>query len=401
MPFPQPGSIAFVGYNGDGTDSLAFLTISSLPAGATIRFTDNTWNGTSFANTESVLTWTTAGAVPAGTIVQIININGGPLSASTGSITGTGPNFGVAAQDEVWYAITGTLASPGTFLAAIANDGFSLATGGVLTGTGLTQGVTALALTGNIDLGVYNPAAGTVFVSPEAALAAINNPANWITQNGVGDQSNDGIPPEGDFLNDPQSPLNGVTFTVICFCEGTRIATPAGPRAVETLVAGDLVLTQDGAARSVRWMGRQTVSTRFGGARVLPVRIRAGALGDGLPERDLLVSPDHALLLDGVLVQAGALVNGTTITREPRMPERFTYWHVELADHSLILAEGVPAETFVDAVSRAAFDNAAEHAALFPGAAPIAPLDLPRAQSPRQVPPALRARLAGAATAAA
>lgn len=401
MPFPGPGAIAFVGFNGDGSDSFAFLAVSKLPAGAVIRFTDNSWNGTSFASTESLLTWTTTSALPAGTIVQITNIASGTLAASTGSISGIGPNLNVAAQDEVWYAMTGTLASPGTFLAAVANDGFSAGTGGVLTNTGLTPGVTALALTGDVDVAVYDPLAGTGFASPDAALAAINNPANWITQNAVGDQSNDGTAPEGDFLNDPQAPLNGVTIQVICFRPGTRIATPAGPRAVETLSAGDLVLTWEGAARPIRWMGRQTVSARFGGARVLPVRIAAGALGAGLPERDLLVSADHALLLEGVLVQAGALLNGTTVTREERVPERFAYWHVELADHSLILAEGVPAETFVDAVSRAAFDNAAEHAALFPDAPPIAPLGLPRAHSARQVPAALRARLAGYAAAAA
>ncbi len=144
----------------------------------------------------------------------------------------------------------------------------------------------------------------------------------------------------------------------------------------------------------MRWMGRQTVSTRFGDPlRVLPVRIVAGALGDNLPARDLLVSPDHALLVDGMLVQAGALVNGTTIRREAEVPEVFTYWHVELADHALVLAEGVPAETFVDNVARLAFDNWAEHEAAGTEA-PIAEMALPRAKSARQVPAATRRRLA-------
>jgi hypothetical protein len=126
---------------------------------------------------------------------------------------------------------------------------------------------------------------------------------------------------------------------------------------------------------------------------VLPIRIRAGALGDGLPTRDLLLSPAHALLLDGVLVNAGALVNGGTITREAAVPEVFTYYNLELAEHTLILAEGTPAETFVDNVSREHFDNWAEHEALL-GDAPIAEMDLPRAASHRQVPMAIRRRLA-------
>ncbi len=174
---------------------------------------------------------------------------------------------------------------------------------------------------------------------------------------------------------------------VICFYPGTLIATSDGPRAVETLVIGDCVLTHAGAPAPVRWMGRQTVSTRFGDPmRVLPIRILAGALGEGLPRRDLLVSPDHAILVGGVLVQAGALVNGATILRERDVPERFTYHHVELATHALLLAEGVPAETFVDNIDRAAFDNWAEHEALYGHLPGIAEMPRPRAKARRQVP---------------
>ncbi|MCB4771492.1 Hint domain-containing protein [Ancylobacter sp. Lp-2] len=177
---------------------------------------------------------------------------------------------------------------------------------------------------------------------------------------------------------------------VTCFLAGTLIATPAGEVAIETLRIGDAVLTSNGTARPVRWLARQTVSTLFADSmKVMPVRIEAGALGDSLPARDLFVSPDHALLVDGVLVQAGALVNGVSIVRHAEMPKSFTYYHVELADHSLILAEGVPAETFVDNVTRRRFDNWQEAPE-----APIAELDLPRVKSARQLPAALRARLA-------
>lgn len=195
------------------------------------------------------------------------------------------------------------------------------------------------------------------------------------------------------------SDFQGVNDIVVnCFMPGTLIATPGGGQAVETLGIGDAVLTAEGVAAPVLWIGRHTVSTRFADPlRALPIRVRQGALGDGLPVRDLLLSPRHALLVDGVLVEAGALVNGTSIVRAHDVPEVFTYYHVELADHALILAEGTPAETFVDNASREAFDNWEEHEALFPEGHPVMEMAYPRAQSARQVPASMRRRLAAVA----
>ena len=180
---------------------------------------------------------------------------------------------------------------------------------------------------------------------------------------------------------------------IACFCAGTMIACPDGERAVEALSIGDLVLTWDGRVMPVRWIGRNTVSTRFADPlRVLPIRIAAGALADHLPVRDLLVSPEHAVLVDDILVEAGALVNGLSILRESNVAETFVYYHIELAEHALVLAEGVPAESFVDNIHRMAFDNWEEHEALY-GDAPIVEMDYPRARSHRQVPMEIRVRL--------
>jgi Hint domain len=127
---------------------------------------------------------------------------------------------------------------------------------------------------------------------------------------------------------------------------------------------------------------------------VLPLRPPT-TVCDNVPSRDLYVSPDHALLIDGVLVNAAALLNGTTIARATDVPAIFTYYHVELHDHSLILAENTPAETFIDNVHRMAFDNWAEHEALYPDAAPPIPeMAYPRAKAARQVTPAMRERIA-------
>ena len=190
------------------------------------------------------------------------------------------------------------------------------------------------------------------------------------------------------------SEANGVDTVTICFMAGTMIATPQGEVAVETLQRGDLVLTAEGFAAPVRWLGRQTIASRFvDPVRNWPVRVKAGALAPNRPCRDLLLSPDHALLVDGVLIHAGALVNGSSIARETSVPQTFVYYHVELDDHALILAENTPAETFIDNVERRAFDNWAEHEALYPEGKPMAEMTLPRAKARRQVPQNQRAAL--------
>jgi len=188
----------------------------------------------------------------------------------------------------------------------------------------------------------------------------------------------------------------------LCFLSGTMIACPDGERTVETLGIGDLVLTFDGCAVPVKWIGRQTLSPVFGVPEGRePVCIAAGALGDNLPVRDLRLTSDHALLIDNVLVQAGALVNGTTVRRIPpsELGERFVAYHIEMENHEVVLAEGAPAETFIDNVSRRLFDNYAEYEALYGDETPIVELDQPRAMSARQVPRAIRERLAAVATA--
>jgi hypothetical protein len=188
----------------------------------------------------------------------------------------------------------------------------------------------------------------------------------------------------------------------VCFCAGTMIRTPNGETMVEALHSGDKVLTEEARAVTVKWIGRQTVSTRFGPAdRLEPVRFTAGSLGEGLPHSDLTVTTDHGMLVNGVICHAGALVNGTTITRVPlaEMGDTYTVYHIETEEHEIILANGAPAETFIDNVSRRVFDNYAEFEALYGDVPEMEELPFPRAMSARQVPPHVLARLAGKAAA--
>ncbi len=142
------------------------------------------------------------------------------------------------------------------------------------------------------------------------------------------------------YQNDPDSFFSDDgTFTMQCFAAGTMIATPDGEVAVETLEIGDLVLTADEKAVPVKWIGRQSTGKRISALNKLPVRITEGALGSGLPNRDLVVTADHGMIIDGLVINAGALVNQSTIDYVPRheLPKDATYYHIETEGHQVIL----------------------------------------------------------------
>jgi hypothetical protein len=175
--------------------------------------------------------------------------------------------------------------------------------------------------------------------------------------------------------------------TAYCFTEGTMIATPEGETAVETLKPGDLVLTASGETKPVRWLGRSIRMAPFCNPLVTaPIRIRKEALGEGAPARDLRLSPCHAIFIQGMLIQASALVNGTSVIREA-MPGRIAYYHVELERHDLLLAEGVASESFVDNVDRMNFDNWSHRETPDDR---IAEMAYPRVKSARQMPQSIR-----------
>jgi len=142
-----------------------------------------------------------------------------------------------------------------------------------------------------------------------------------------------------------------------CFVAGTRIATERGNIAVEQLQVGDLVRLAEGGTAPVAWLGHRRVDCRRHPRphEVQPVRVAAHAFGMGRPQRDLLLSPDHAVFCDGVLIPVRYLLNDATIRQED--VAAVAYWHVELPAHGVMLAEGLPAESYLDAGSRAGFAN--------------------------------------------
>ncbi len=161
-----------------------------------------------------------------------------------------------------------------------------------------------------------------------------------------------------------------ITTDMPCFAAGTRILTATGERPVDSLLQGDIVLTlADGElqAHPVNWIGRRRVdlTAHPRPETVAPIRIQRGAFADSMPHTDLLVSPDHAIFVDGKLICARQLVNGTTILQEQDWTS-VDYYHVELDGHAVLLAEGLPAESYLDTGNRGFFGNADDPFILHP-----------------------------------
>ncbi len=155
-----------------------------------------------------------------------------------------------------------------------------------------------------------------------------------------------------------------------CYASGTRILTATGEKLAEDLAVGDTVITvREGgpAMRKIIWTGRRSIDiTRHPRPELAwPIRIQAGAFSTGIPARDLRLSPHHAVYADGCLFEAQSLVNGITIVQEQHT-RHVTYHHIELEEHDIILAEGLPAESFLDTGNRNMFDHVTAPVVLHP-----------------------------------
>jgi hypothetical protein len=306
-------------------------------------------NGTIVRGTYETLT--NNGSIIGATILSVQN-NGSILGGTVQNVTGSGvvaAGLGIQAlmlgqgvTQTVQYLQTGSTLTIMAGVTAPTVAGFSQ--GDTLVVTDAVKANTASWLATGADIGTLSLFLdGTVLAS--VTLAGDYTGDTFFTQNGV----------------------VSVIEPVPCFAEGTLIRTPDGQRAVEALQAGDRVVTcLPHGARTVRWIGHRTV-TLAGHPRpeaVLPVRIRAGAFGPATPARDLLLSPDHAVHVEGVLIPIRYLINGTTVRQERAAAIR--YFHVELDRHDVLLAEGLPAESYLDTGDRRNFANGGGAVALHP-----------------------------------
>lgn len=211
-------------------------------------------------------------------------------------------------------------------------------------------------------------ASGSGSSSGSGNISGGKNPSGSGSSSGVDYGAGGGGSSSGDGYASGGGSSSGGGYTsggLRCFGRGTRIQTADGEVAVEYLTVGTPIKTTNGIM-PVKWIGRQVLN-RDGAASwnpdVLPVRIARFAIDDQTPQRDVVLSQEHALFIDGALIPVKYLVNGRSIAvdDDARRSETIEYFHVELDTHEVIFAEGMPAETFRYRDGEIAWDNLGEY----------------------------------------
>jgi hypothetical protein len=317
--------------------------------------------GTVTVGTLTVNEFGTVGVAAGGVLDAGIIFNDGTMSlasegtiVTTGSLTGSGvitlASFAVADMyntDNTTVFLDGRgelkLESPSTFTATIA---------------GFQHG-------DKIDL-VATPVTGVPVYTPDPAQPS--NGGVLTVMNGTSVQA--ALNLEGNYIGFTfaySTDGNGNDVVVGCFAAGTSILTEAGDIPVEDLREGDLLpVRSQPEPVPIASIGRRGVDClrHPNPASVWPVRVAARAFAPGQPRRDLYLSPDHAVFVDGVLIPIKHLINGTTIQQVPR--DEVTYYHVEFERHDVLLAEGLPCESYLDMGDRHRFGNGGDVIALHP-----------------------------------
>lgn len=374
--------------DGAGSESFSFVATTNISAGEVITF-HGPESASGVGNTSFSFT-VGANGLSALDRVTIIENNPG---ADTFTLASDPSNGSVSAATGNGWSITDNdniiAGSGGQAIAAIVNSS------GNSSAWNANIGVTGLSTT-QLDS----------FVAANPTLSPISEHVGGTSDNAMFNGTN--ITTQGsdpsfwvstDDSTSHTSPTIGSTTyatqdaAITCFAAGTMIATPTGERCVETLNIGDVITTAAGGTTKVLWLAQQTITARHGmTAKRAPVRILAGALGN---HTDLIVTADHGMVIDGLVVNASALVNGTTVdwVAETDIPKAFIVYHIETTHHDVVLANGAATETFVDAAGRAAFDNHQEYLDLYGAERIIPEMNTPRISTQRLLPDAIKARL--------
>jgi len=367
-----------------GVDAAAFEVIGTalfLKAGTSLNYEIKT----SYAVTVSVGDTTLAGSSPVSTAysLAVTDVNDAPVfSALTPPVETTGRNSQTEISFAELLAQANATDEDGT---VVAFQVAAVASGNLLIGS--SAGTATAWAAGSND----RVNAGTnLYWTPAAGQAGtLANPL------AIGAFSVYAVDNSGGLSASPVT----ATVNVVCFLAGTLIASPDGERPIESLKPGDLISTTEGP-QPVRFLARSTRSiAQLQALGKMPIRINQGAFGSLGPAQDSFLSPSHAIHFAGSLVEAGALINGTSIQQLDDWPEAaLTYYNIELERHGLITANGLLAESYFanyrsNGFSRDCWDNYHDYVALYGAGELMEELPLPRIAFARQIPMQLRLTL--------
>jgi autotransporter passenger strand-loop-strand repeat protein len=338
-----------------GTDTISSGGTLEAGSGYTVG------NGTAIGGISGGVTGFTVAALSGGIVSGLIVKNGGLVEIlSGGKASNTVLSSGGTLDVQSGGIVSGSITFSGTG-GMLAIDGTGLPTDpSKLVGATIS----GFAAGDTIDLtGITYSAGGQVNLIGGNELQIIEGGQTYDLQLSLSQSF------AGDFFhlaNDGNGGTKIAENTTPCYCRGTLIRTADGDVAVEDLRIGHDVVTAEGDARPIKWIGRRAYRDwlAVGNPDVQPILLKAGSIADHVPVRDLYVSPEHAMFLDGVLVPARHLVNGVSIVKVEGM-EEIEYFHLEFDRHVVILAEGAAAESFVDDDSRMLFHNADEYRRLY------------------------------------
>jgi len=367
-----------------GVDAAAFEVIGTalfLKAGTSLNYESKT----AYAVTVSVGDTTIGGSSPVSTAysLAVTDVNDAPtFSALTPPVETTGSNRQTEISFAELLAQANATDEDGT---VVAFQVAAVASGSLLIGSSAGS-ATAWAAGSNDRVN-----AGTnLYWTPAAGQAGtLANPL------ATGAFSVYAVDNSGGLSASPVT----ATVNVVCFLAGTLIATPTGERPIESLKPGDLISTAEGP-RPVRFLARSTRSIeQLQALGKMPIRINQGAFGCLGPAQDSFLSPSHAIHFAGSLVEAGAMINGTSVQQLNDWPDSaLTYYNIELERHGLITANGLLAESYFanyrsNGFSRDCWDNYHDYVALYGAGELMEELPLPRIAFARQIPMQLRLTL--------
>jgi VCBS repeat-containing protein len=245
------------------------------------------------------------------------------------------------------------MGSPAPTIAGTLTGAVTEGSGAILTGSLFDSTSGSGDDTWSISAG---PSYGTATINPATGTWSYdlndNHPALWAL--GAGQTLTDLFTVRiNDTSGGAATAQVRITITGIpCFLRGTLILTERGPRAVEDLHPGDMILTADHGPQPLRWIGLRRVSAEEMelNPQLCPIRLRAGSLGPGLPARDLKLSPQHRVVVRGnrgeVLVPVQKLLSLPGIARAPGT-RRVAYYHLLFDRHEVIFAEGAATESLL------------------------------------------------------